>query len=234
VKSSALLKPWFRAIKAYIAPTILEYDAANMMRKIHSCISSSISKTPVLVWMLLGSALLHLVLIFGLKPDARVAHKASVPPVVFRIHLERDVSTTERLATTSEADQHHSLAEEAGLPPNEVLALVPVNPQVLPKFYKARELDVLPKPVGEVPLQYPSTISDVLRSGTVRMEIFIDDDGEVLSLNVIGATLPGVFDQAAMDAFKHQLFEPGLIDGKPVKSHIKLTVGFGKTAEQAD
>jgi hypothetical protein len=49
----------------------------------------------------------------------------------------------------------------------------------------------------------------------------------VLSLRVADATTPGVFDQAAIDAFNHRRFEPGLRNGIPVKSRLKLIVNFG-------
>lgn len=203
-----------------------------MIKKIGWLVTSFLSKTPVLVWMLLVSTLLHLILIIGLKPETRTSNQASMPKVVFKINLDQD---TVQAAPTLELNQaplsEMTTENEMASPLDEDLGVVPVDPQLLPKFYKVKELDILPKPVGEVPLQYPSNMNDILKSGTVRLEIFIDENGEVLSLNVVDATLPGVFDQAAIDAFKHQLFEPGFINGKPVKSHIKMTVGFGRSAE---
>lgn len=202
-----------------------------MIKKTRWLITALVSRTPVLFWMLLVSALLHFILIVGLKPEARISNQASMPKVVFRINLDQDTAQAGPSLAINQTPQSETTDEEWVTPESQGLAVLPVDPQLLPKFYRARELDVLPKPVGEVPLQYPSTINDILKSGTVRLEIFIDENGEVLSLNLIEATPPGVFDQAAIDAFKNQLFEPGFINGKAVKSHIKMTVGFGRPTE---
>lgn len=200
-----------------------------MIKKIKNLACFVVSETPILVWMLLASALLHFFLIFAIRPEASQPKASSLPKVVFKINLEQDMLNAEPSLELPKSSQNDLPSNnQASVPSKDDLALMPVSPQLLPKFYKARELDVLPKPIGEVPLKYPSTIKDALQSGTVRLEIFIDDNGDVLSLNVIDATLPGVFDQAAIDAFKDQRFEPGMLNDKPVKSHIKMTVGFGQ------
>ncbi len=200
-----------------------------MIKKIKNLAFSVVSETPILVWMLLASALLHFFLIFALSPEVPKPKGSSLPKVVFKINLEQDISDTVPSLEEPKSSQIDLPSNnQASIPSKDDLALMPVSPQLLPKFYKARELDILPKPIGEVPLKYPSTVKDVLQSGTVRLEIFIDDNGDVLSLNVIDATLPGVFDQAAIDAFKNQRFEPGMLNEKPVKSYIKMTVGFGQ------
>lgn len=61
--------------------------------------------------------------------------------------------------------------------------------------------------------------------------MFVDEKGEVELLRVLDSTTPGIFDQAAIDAFAHQKFNPGIKDNIPVKTHLKLAIKFGENID---
>lgn len=198
------------------------------MSRIKVLISAIISKTPVLVWMLFISILLHIFVILGIKPEAGSSNQGAIPKVMFKINLEQESQrSNQNQSVNSNLESAPISNDELVVPPQQNLIEVPIDEQLLDKFYKAKELDILPKPIGEVQLEYPPAINDQILSGTVRIEIFIDDDGDVVSIGVVDTTLPKVFEEAAIEAFRDMKFEPGIFEGKAVKTHIKMTVGFG-------
>ena len=93
------------------------------------------------------------------------------------------------------------------------------------------ELNVTPTPLARIePIFPPDALADGT-TGTVHLEMFVDEKGEVELLRVIDSTTPGIFDQAAIDAFAHQKFKPGIKDNAPVKSHLKLVIKFGENLD---
>ena len=93
------------------------------------------------------------------------------------------------------------------------------------------ELNVTPTPLARIePIFPPDALADGT-TGTVHLEMFVDEKGEVELLRVINTTTPGTFDQAAIDAFAHQKFKPGIKDNTPVKSHLKLVIKFGESLD---
>ena len=101
---------------------------------------------------------------------------------------------------------------------------VPLLPDT--EYYPARRLDVLPRPVQEVPLRYPDSaaFSDV--SGTVTLLLLIDETGIVTDVQVLGADPPGYFEEAAAESFRGTLFVPGQREGRAVKSRLAVEVNF--------
>ena len=86
------------------------------------------------------------------------------------------------------------------------------------------QLDPGPRPLGDIEPDYPDTVR--LRSGTVTLRLLISDSGHVDEVGVVRAEPPGVFEQAAIDAFSSARFSPGMAGGHPVKSQIRIEVEF--------
>ncbi len=101
---------------------------------------------------------------------------------------------------------------------------VPILPDT--EYYPARRLDVLPRPVQEVPLRYPDSaaFSDV--SGTVTLLLLIDETGIVTDAQVLSADPPGYFEEAAAESFRGTLFVPGQREGRAVRSRLAVEVNF--------
>lgn len=114
-------------------------------------------------------------------------------------------------------------------PPAEPPALVELPLPGQLDFFPARMLDVMPRPVDEVPLQYPESAGD--ESGTVTLLLLIDELGMVVEASVVEADPPGVFDLAALEAFRGTLFVPGQRHGRPVRSRLVLEVSFHANAD---
>jgi len=95
-----------------------------------------------------------------------------------------------------------------------------------PEFYPARQLDVLPRPLGDVALRYPEEAADRDVSGRVVLLLLIDDLGMVVEASVISADPPGVFEDAALESFRDILFAPAQRHGRAVKSRLPVEVTF--------
>jgi periplasmic protein TonB len=95
-----------------------------------------------------------------------------------------------------------------------------------PEFYPARQLDVVPRPLGDIALRYPETAADQELSGRVVLLILIDELGMVVEASVISADPPGVFEEAAMESFRDVMFSPAQRHGRAVKSRLPVEVTF--------
>jgi protein TonB len=77
-------------------------------------------------------------------------------------------------------------------------------------------LDVLPV--------YPPAAREARIQGVVILEALIDGKGKVEQARVLRSV--SELDQAALDAVKQWVFTPTLINGKPVKVVMTVTVNF--------
>jgi TonB family protein len=85
-------------------------------------------------------------------------------------------------------------------------------------------LDRGPQPLDDIEPAFPAAAGT--RGGTVTLRLVISDQGAVESIEVIGSSPPGLFDAAALAAFGHARFSPGLKAGVPVRSEVRYDVSF--------
>jgi protein TonB len=93
-----------------------------------------------------------------------------------------------------------------------------------PDYALGAQLDPGPRPLDEIDPEYPDTVR--LRSGAVVLRLLISETGHVDEVGVVRAEPPGVFEQAAIEAFAKARFAPGMAGGRPVKSQIRIEVEF--------
>ncbi|MBT2300810.1 energy transducer TonB [Variovorax paradoxus] len=61
------------------------------------------------------------------------------------------------------------------------------------------------------------------------LSLFIDEEGRVQHIAANEPLLPPTFEQAARDAFMSAQFAPGQVDGRVVKSRVRVEVVFDNT-----
>lgn len=110
-------------------------------------------------------------------------------------------------------------AEENPAPP--VLA-VPIDTT----WYLARQVDRHPKALGSIMPMYPETARQRGQEGTLKLMVKIDDLGRVQDVEVVEAHPSGVFDAAAVEAFRDARFLPAMKDGRPVRYQAYMRVEF--------
>lgn len=93
------------------------------------------------------------------------------------------------------------------------------------EYFPRQLLDIGPNPQSPVRIDYPSS-SDIGYSRVGEFSLFIDQAGRVVRFRAEGRRLPAPMEEAARAAFMGADFSPGLIDGLPVRSRIRIEVTF--------
>lgn len=102
-------------------------------------------------------------------------------------------------------------------------------PTALPpllRYYTTRELDVRPGIMVHVNPEYPEAAMRRFLSGTVVVQLYLDESGRVERVVTVRAEPRGYFEQAAERAFRTARFTPGIKGGRPVKVRMQLEVNF--------
>ena len=102
----------------------------------------------------------------------------------------------------------------------------PLDVAIDANWYLARQVDVSAKAVGKILPEYPEVARQRNQEGTLKLMLRIDDLGRVREVAVVESDLPGVFDQAALDAFRQAHFQPAMKDGHPVRYQAYIRVTF--------
>jgi TonB family protein len=85
-------------------------------------------------------------------------------------------------------------------------------------------LEASPKLLSNVVLEYPLSAKD--REGVVTLALTLGLDGKVQEVSVVGATVPGFFEEAAIAGFKNAQFTPSFFQGLGVKVRMVVEVEF--------
>jgi periplasmic protein TonB len=93
-----------------------------------------------------------------------------------------------------------------------------------PDYLFGARLDPGPRPIGDIEPEYPESAN--LQEGKVVLRLLISEAGVVDNVAVVRADPKGVFDEAALEAFRVARFSPGMVLGTPVKSQITVEVEF--------
>ncbi|MEQ1803865.1 MAG: energy transducer TonB [Burkholderiaceae bacterium] len=92
-------------------------------------------------------------------------------------------------------------------------------------FFSRDALDVGPSPAAPVLIEFPS-VPGVSGTHTGILSLFIDETGKVVRVRVESQAFPPEMREAARSAFMDAMFTPGLVDGLPVRSKIRVEVTF--------
>jgi protein TonB len=124
----------------------------------------------------------------------------------------------------------HDVAVNEPLPetvsprPNTQAPLIPLELDA-DRYFRMSELDVRPLIRQQIEPEFPLTV-DPGTSGNVVVRLFIDQEGRVVDVIAERAEPMGIFEDAAISAFRAATFVPGVRGGKPVKSQLALSVVF--------
>lgn len=82
-----------------------------------------------------------------------------------------------------------------------------------------------PDPNSEVAIAYPDSLRAAGISGGVRMQVYLDENGEPLAIKRIEAVHP-TLDAIAMRATTEKRWRPATLGGEPVRSWVRSTISF--------
>ena len=143
---------------------------------------------------------------------------ATAASLVSKTNSDASAGSTQKSQPTASAEVTRGTQQDSGLPS------LPIG--IDTQWYLARQVDRQPKAIGLIEPVYPEEAKRRDIEGTLKLMLKIDDLGRVLSAEVVEATPPGVFDVAALAAFRDARFNPAMKDGRPVRYQAYIRVDF--------
>ncbi len=98
-------------------------------------------------------------------------------------------------------------------------------------YLPSAEVDTPAVPRERPQLVYPEDAYIARLRGTVRLRVFISEEGRVDDAQVVFARPQGEFEEAALEAVKKLLYDPATRGGRPVKSQKLIEVTFDPYAD---
>lgn len=196
---------------------------------------------------LAGSLILHFALIFGLQiralpvapPSARILQARLVAPDVVKsqaVEPEREPDVLKLQVTDAMPPPPPSAPEEAAPPAPPASVEPPEENANLPSievpmiedttYYPAQEVDVHPSALQAILPKYPDQAARDSLTGSVVLLLLLDEGGKVQEASVEESDPSGLFDQSALEAFRHARFTPAQRHGRAVKSRVRIKVNY--------
>ena len=192
------------------------------------------------------SLLLHLALLLGVavNPTGGVSNVAAT--IYARLEPAANSEAQLREATLTPAKQadvplregtrHERPADKAGPQresrqaaielPSAPVAGVELPSSRDPTYYTARQLDVYPRPLEPIKLDYPDRAAAQRIDGILLLMLLIDEFGLVNEASVVEANPEGHFEAAALAVFRAARFSPAQKLGQPVKSRVLMQIRY--------
>jgi TonB family protein len=141
------------------------------------------------------------------------------------------VTATQAQAPAATATQAPAAAVAAQQPPPAAAQQQPAAPRAVETgdFVASTELDKSPKAIRRIDPVYPPLAARQRMKGAVILGLLINENGRVQDVRVLSVDRKGMgFEDAAVAAARQFTYEPGVKDGKKVKTLIPVPFMFGK------
>lgn len=92
-------------------------------------------------------------------------------------------------------------------------------------IFDVADLDKPPQPLAQITPVYPPDLRKKRVEGAVTLVFVVDETGRVEDPRVENSSHPE-FEKPALDALRRWKFKPGLKEGNPVKTHMRLPMRF--------
>ena len=95
--------------------------------------------------------------------------------------------------------------------------------------FDVADLEKRPEAVSQVPPTYPAELRKAKVEGQVTLVFILGEDGRVVDPRVENSSRPE-FEKPALEAIRKWRFKPGIKDGQPVRSYIRIPMKFRVTS----
>ena len=115
-----------------------------------------------------------------------------------------------------------------GRPTGHLLVKFPFNLEKREKkeeIYEISALNSPPRPIKQVAPRYPPELKRERVEGEVEIVFVVLEDGSIDDLRIKKMSNPA-FAESLVEAVKQWKFEPGIKDGRPVKTRIHFPMSF--------
>lgn len=167
--------------------------------------------------------------------ESAPATEAVEPVAALTNHQQTEPISEQPTAWEAESETLTDATPPAAPPHEPVLAAAPLTPTPLhgeaggdSEYIPRPELSFPPVPQAPVLLSAPSGHYETSRI-TGILSLYIDETGKVHHITSSETPMPPEFEEAARQAFMSLSFSPGVLDGTPVKSRIRIEVVFDNT-----
>jgi TonB family protein len=167
------------------------------------------------------------------QPESGVPSPPLPVPITLHSEIEKEVpSITVGLDSRqppAEASQQIPASPPISLPVNLPNA---TNPGLVPAAGSTASTGSAQRPAAVQPaklltqlsLRYPSLALEARVEGDVHLEAIVRADGTVGSVKVVSGVL--MLNDAAVASVQNSRYQPALVDGRPVRSYVDITVSF--------
>jgi TonB family protein len=116
-------------------------------------------------------------------------------------------------------------ADKDARPPQQLSRGIDLLPGPGPAFHTAEQLTKRPEPTSQPMLDVPRAVARTVR-GRVALKLWIDELGNVVSVEVDQSNVPKAVSDVAVEAFGKLRYEPGEINGRRVPAQITVEVTY--------
>lgn len=92
-------------------------------------------------------------------------------------------------------------------------------------IFNLSDLDQRPQPIAQVAPQHPPSLLRSKIEGSVVLWFILDENGRITDPSVEQSSHPD-FEAPALKVLSRWRFKPGMLDGKPVKTHVRQKIFF--------
>jgi TonB family protein len=137
------------------------------------------------------------------------------------------VAATSATGASATAVPKSSQATEEPSPAADQTKGVDIVPIPAPIYYTADQLTKRPQPISAPRLDTPE-IGLIFTSGSVILKLWINELGDVISVDIEESDVPEAIAASAVAAFKTLRFAPGEINGRPVGALMRIEVTYNE------
>lgn len=153
-------------------------------------------------------------------------------PEVLRAEL-RPVAELQMLPSRDTRDSEERITAPMEAPPAQEHSLTDGTPAPLgiplPHYYGPREVEVRARPVREIDLE-PPEVRNFPGQGKLVLLLWINESGTVDRVDIDSSEVAEALRKIIVDQFRQAAFTPAQLDGKAVKSRMKIEVVVGPSA----
>jgi TonB family protein len=120
----------------------------------------------------------------------------------------------------------HRMLDEEPRPAQDRAMGIGLLPIPAPVYYSSDQLTKRARPASAPVLDTPE-LGPVFASGTVILKLWINELGDVISVDVEKTDLPEAYSRTAVAAFKNLRFVPGEINRRRVGTMMRIEVAYG-------
>jgi protein TonB len=147
------------------------------------------------------------------------------PPETAKVPPAAGLPETAEVSEVAGLHETAKVSEAAAEPPDHAKAR-PSTPIQPGDFVEAGDVDERPVPRSRTQPDYPAIARRLGQSGTVVLEVLVDERGRVAEVAPLDPSARGEFLSAATRAVRSWTYAPATKSGVPVKTRITVRIDF--------